>query len=542
MNTTLSTGTAAQRLRASQLAQSRIYFGRVYRASDPKWTGAERGITDTISNSAVSRRTVYGRALLGTISAYAETTGTSNEVLHLIQVLCEGPIDSIETVYFDGEEVAFDISGNVTGKYAGAAVVKKYLGAAGQVVDPTLEGASAIWTTDHKLTGIAYLYVKLTINLQVFTGIPAITAVVKGKADIYDPRTGLSGYSRNPALCLADYLTTPLTGPGIAYADLDANALAHAADVCDEVVATTTIAGTEPRYTCQGVIDSSETVEDNARRFVQAMAGDMIQQGGSFVINAGEYQVPTFTIDEDMLAGGIVFSSLQPRTARANIIKGTFQSEANAWQQFDFPSITDAAAVAMDGQEVISDVGFALVDSGAQAQRLANIQLRQARRGRTVQLQCNLKAMPVKVGSNVMLSLPRYFDGDVFKVMEWRWSAGNDGAPGITLTLMEANADIWAWDVAQERPINDPLALSVDPPQTGTTTITQFVVAMVKYFTISSPTAGAGIRYSFTADPKTSAGGTEYTGQVAYTGTPTLYSRAFRPGYLDGALRTTVLS
>ena len=107
MNTTPFTGTAAQRLRASQLAQSRIYFGRVYRASDPKWTGAERGITDTISNSAVSRRTVYGRALLGTISAYAETTGTSNEVLHLIQVLCEGPIDSIEKVYFDGEEVTF---------------------------------------------------------------------------------------------------------------------------------------------------------------------------------------------------------------------------------------------------------------------------------------------------------------------------------------------------------------------------------------------------------------------------------------------------
>jgi hypothetical protein len=131
MNTTPFTGTAAQRLRASQLAQSRLYFGRVYRASDPKWTGAERGITDTISNSAVSRRTVYGRALLGTISAYAETTGASNEVLHLIQVLCEGPIDSIETVYFDGEEVTFDGSGNVTGTYAGAAVVKAAAAAAG---------------------------------------------------------------------------------------------------------------------------------------------------------------------------------------------------------------------------------------------------------------------------------------------------------------------------------------------------------------------------------------------------------------------------
>lgn len=529
---------AAQRLRSAQLAQSRIYFGRTYRASDPKWTGADRGVTDTISNSAVSRRSVYGRALLGTISAYAETTGASNETLHLIQVLCEGPIDSIEKVYFDGEEVTLDGSGNGTLKWAGSVVVKKYLGTSIQTADPTLEAASAIWTASHKLTGIAYLYVKLTINLQVFTAIPVITAVVKGKADIYDPRTGLTGYSRNPALCLANYLTTPLTGPGISYSDLDADALIDAANVCDETVVT--IAGTESRYTCQGVIDTSQTVEDNAMRFVQSMAGDMIQQGGSFAINAGEYQVPTFTIDEDMLSAGIVFSSLQPRTARANIVKGTFQSEANEWQQFDFPSITDAVALALDGQEVISDIGFALVDSGSQAQRLANIQLRQARRGRTVQLQCNLKAMPVKVGSNVILSIPRYFDEAVYKVMDWRWSAGNDGAPGISITLMETNPDIYAWNVSQEKLINDPSALSIATPQTGITTVTLFT-GPPKTFTISCLTLGAGIRYSLTADPKTSAGGTEYTGAVIYTGTPTLYSRAFRPGYLDGPLKTTSL-
>jgi hypothetical protein len=105
---------------------------------------------------------------------------------------------------------------------------------------------------------------------------------------------------------------------------------------------------------------------------------------------------------------------------------------------------------------------------------------------------------------------------------------------------MEANADIWAWDVAQERPINDPLALSIDPPQTGNTTVTLFT-GPPKTFTISCTTLGAGIRYSLTADPKTSAGGTEYTEPVIYTGTPTLYSRAFRPGYLDGPLKTTSL-
>lgn len=529
--------TAAARLRAAQAAQARIYFSRIYRASDPKWTGGERGVTESISNSAVTRRVVYGRALLGTIWGYAETTGTSNEILHLVQVLCEGPIDSIEAVYFDGEEVTLDGSGNGTGKWANSVVVKKYLGTVGQAVDSTLDAASTIWGSSHKLTGVAYLYVKLTINLQIFTGIPTITAVVKGKADIYDPRTETTGYSRNPALCLANYLTTAVTGPGVAWSDLDADSLAHAADVCDETV--TTLAGTEARYTCQGVIDLGDTVEDNARRFVQAMGGDMIQQGGSFIINAGEYQEPTLTIDMDMLAGGIVFSSLQPRAARANIIKGTFQSEANAWQQFDFPSITDTDAVTLDGQEVIADIGFAMVDSGAQAQRLANMQLRQARRGRTVQLQCSLKAMPVKVGSNVILDIDRYFDNEVFKVVEWRLKWGD--TPSITLTLIESNEDIYAWDVSQERPINNPDDLSIDPPQTGTTTITQYTVGADKLFSISSPTSGAGIRWSYTADPKTSAGGTEYTGPVIYTGTPTLYSRAFRPGYLDGALRTTSL-
>ena len=521
----------AQLKKMSKLHSGGFDGGTFSSASGP------RDITEMIRRSVTSRRIVYGRARLGGIWFYPETTGSSNEVLHLILGLCEGPVEEIESVYFDDEEVTLDGSGNGTGKWAGAVVIKKHLGATGDAAEALLTGVSSRWTADHKLEGIAYLYVKLTINLELFSSIPEISAVVKGKNDILDPRTGLRGYSTNPALCLNDYLTMSLVGPGISDSDIDQAALMHAADVCDEEVAT--LLDPEPRYSCQGAIDLSSTVEDNALLFVQAMNGDLIQSGGTFTIQAGEYVTPTFTIDANMLAGPIEFSSLQPRKDRANIVKGTFLSEQNAWQKFDFPALTDADAVTLDGQEVVADIALEMVGSGSQAQRLASMELRQARRGRTVQLTCNLKAMPAKVGCNVILDIPRYFPGDVYRVVEYKFSVGNDAAPTINLTLVENHADIYEWDIADEHLVNVPAELNAHSPQCAIPLMSPDSSPAPSYpasVTITSLTTGAVIRYSLSAAPDTETDGTAYTGAISISSGNFLYARAFRTGYLASPL------
>jgi len=536
---------AAQRLRKEAEARARAMSAQFAKQSklkgdDGTFSSASgpRDITEMVRRSTASRRIIYGRSRVGGIWVYPETTGASNETLHLVLALCEGPIAEITTIYFDDEAVTLDASGNGTGKWAGVVTIKKHLGTVGQAADADLVAASIRWTTAHKLAGIAYIYVKLQLNLELFSTIPEISAVIKGRNDIYDPRANSTGYSTNPALCLNNYLTTTIIGPGVASADIDQPSLMHAADICDEVVST--LIGAEPRYACQGAIDLSATVEDNALLFTQAMAGDLIHQGGKFTIQAGEYVTPTFTVDLDMLAGGIEFSSLQPRKERANVVKGTFLSEANAWQKFDFPAIKDPAAITQDGQEVVADMTLELVGSGTQAQRLASIELKQARRGRAVNLRCNLKAMPANVGSNVILDIPRYFANEVFRVVEYKFSVGNDNAPTIDLTLIESDAAIYDWSTADETLINVPAELSARTPQVAQPVMSPDSGAAPQTVTITTLTAGAAIRYSTSAAPASATDGTAYTVPVTVATPATLYARAFRSGYLDSPLAAEV--
>jgi hypothetical protein len=167
------------------------------------------------------RRVVYGRAKVGGLWVYAETSGAYNQYLHLVCVLCDGPIQEIETVYFGTEAVTLSQVGitnvwNGTGKWAGVVTITKHLGEADQDADSDLVGASAAkWTANHKLSGIAYLYIKLTNwdaslggstpSRAVFAGAPDISAVIKGRADVYDPRSGITAYTDNPALCLSHF-------------------------------------------------------------------------------------------------------------------------------------------------------------------------------------------------------------------------------------------------------------------------------------------------------------------------------------------------
>lgn len=542
---------AAERLRkesqrrAAQMQNKLAKLGKMpgFEAGTFASASGPRDITTMIRRSTASRRMVYGRARLGGIWFYTETTGTSNEVMHLILGLCEGPIEAIDKIYFDDEEVPLDADGLATGKYAGYAVVRKHLGTPGDPVDNQLPAfGSTRWTADHRLEGIAYIYVRLVMNLELFSAIPEISAVVRGRNDIHDPRTGTRGYSTNPALCLNHYLTLEKLGPGIPQEDIDSAELIDAANVCDETVET--LVGPEPRYACQGAIDLSSTVEDNASLFIQAMNGDLIQSAGKFTIQAGRYITPTFAIDLNMLAGPIEFSSVPPRKERSNVVKGTFLSEANAWQKFDFPSISDAAAIAQDGQEVVSDLTLELVGSGAQAQRLASMELRQARHGRSVQLTCNLKAMPARVGSNVILNIPRYFDGAVYRVVESKFSVGNDGAPSISLTLLENSPDIYEWNVSSEKLINVPAELNAKNPQTGKPVFSPMPDISLSFptnITITSLTPSAVIRYAINdVPPDTADAGIPYTGPVTVAEGDILAARAFRAGYLASPLELRV--
>lgn len=168
---------------------------------------------------------IYGRRRVGGTRVFIEVSGSSNEYLHLVLVLSEGPVTAIDNVYLD------DVL-STDAKFTGLLTVTKHLGTPGEAADAALTAEVPKWTSVCKLSNCAYLYVKLKYDRNAFSGLPTITADVRGRT-LYDPRDGQTRYSNNPALVLRDYLSNTIYGRGIASSAIDDTSIAAAANACD---------------------------------------------------------------------------------------------------------------------------------------------------------------------------------------------------------------------------------------------------------------------------------------------------------------------
>lgn len=218
------------------------------------------GMEVNVRDAAAPRSIIYGQRRVSGVLYPVGTSGTNNEYLHLLVLIAGHEVEELGAVYFNDEEVPLDGSGNATGKYAGYARVKKHLGTYNQTVDTDLQTdlGSGTWSNNHKLAGIAYLYIRLKQSPDLFAGIPEFFCLVKGRK-VFDPRDGtqVAGtystwkWSSNAALCLADWVRGVPSlngsgtlvrnyGVGASDAEMDYTALTTAANICDETVALST--------------------------------------------------------------------------------------------------------------------------------------------------------------------------------------------------------------------------------------------------------------------------------------------------------------
>ena len=83
---------------------------------------------------------IYGRRRVGGTRVFIEVSGTSNEYLHLVIVLCEGPVAAIDNVYLD-DVISSD------SKFAGLVSINKHLGVPGEAADFALTSDVPKWTS-----------------------------------------------------------------------------------------------------------------------------------------------------------------------------------------------------------------------------------------------------------------------------------------------------------------------------------------------------------------------------------------------------------
>jgi hypothetical protein len=428
---------------AGQIALS-VVLGAASRALMPKpsVSGSNRGYQTTALGSALDHQIIYGKMRVGGARIYDEATGNNNKFLHRIIAVAGHEIEAFDSIYIDDDIITIDGTGNVTSpeRYDGKVRILTHLGSPDQVADATLVSESSKWTSEHRLRGIAYMYIRLEFDADTFpNGIPDITSIISGKK-VYDPRTSTTSWSDNPALCLRDYL---VSGYGLAedVVNIDDDLVIAAANVADQ---TNTIAGTT-RYTCNGAFTTASTPYDMISSLLTSMDGSMWYAQGKWRMKPAYWTAPVLSLTENDLRSNINVSTRHSRRDNFNVVKGTFRGSESNWQTTDYPQVTNSAFLSADGgQESVADVDLPFTNNSVEARRIALISLERNRQQLTVSASFGLRTLEVQVGDNVTLTSARFgWSNKEFEVVSWSFGLVDEYDLQTNMVLRETAESIY---------------------------------------------------------------------------------------------------
>lgn len=333
--------------------------------------GSKAGLATTTRSPASYRQIIRGEQRVPGVIVYSSTTGSSKRQYNLVIVLATHPCEAIVNLYLDGRQVFWSTSSSynqtVNGvNFGGNADGNDHIGPNGvhynfggkvfcagfygkQTSDPTvvngtwvgpttiddttasypgfcsaLQANDGTWSPTAQgtpyLAGCTYVYLKLEADSGTFPQFPEIRFTVRGKNDIFDPRTSTTGYTTNWALHVADAITDVKWGLGDN--TVNQNQLIAAANVCDESV--TCAAGTESRYTLHWHYDTSISPGDAIERMMSAAAGRLSRIGGEWFIWPAYWQGPSFTFDADSLIDTVQWTPKRSLDSLFNRVTGTY--------------------------------------------------------------------------------------------------------------------------------------------------------------------------------------------------------------------------
>ncbi len=517
----------------------------------------------TVRQSAAARSIIFGRTRAGGYITFIHTTGTDRSKLHLVITVAGHPVRGFDALIFDDEVVPLDGSGNATGNYAG--FVKCVYGTGTTAGDAAFNAAliAAVpdkWTSDHRQSGCAKVYLELTYNSDKFSGgIPNITFILAGYSQITDPRVAGSpsgvAWTDNAALCIAQYFRD--TGRGLGYTDafVDETTVIAAANACDEMVARkpavvgftsdaaglitlsarsaalrtgtrftlagsgspdsdglsgytahtnyfweeitpdtgyacttlansraqvrvnpgvtnsgTLVVNAEPRYTCNGVIETEEEPSQVIPRLLSAMAGRKSEPAGRLSLFAGVWVAPTISFNEDDLDGSLTSQFRRSFRDIYNGVKGVFINPDDLYQPTDFPPISGAGYILEDGERIWRDAELRFTNSPSAAQRICKIDLERIRRHIATSVPLNLRGVKIRAGENFSFTNEkRGWNDKAFYCAQWGLAMIQDERGlrlGVRATGEETDANVFAWDETVDEQTLVP-APTTDLPNAG---------------------------------------------------------------------------
>ena len=493
----------------------------------PSAGGGIGGYSGNAIGSNLDRQVIYGETRVGSVVVFADTFGPSNWYLDQVHVFAGHPIEEFVEWYIDGNrvvdldpttgevlEVELEDGTFSTTLYAPnrAYIKNPRLGTETTPAFPDLiqrytdDGITDQWTNACRLTGCAAVHTQFIVNTETNiwpNGLPKVEAIIKGKK-VYDPRTGVTAWSDNAALCIADFLVSDY---GVAEDDnlIDWGSVSAAAAVCDQ---TNTPQG-EKRYAFDGAFLTSTTPYDFLSQGLTAMGGSLWYSQGNWRMKAAHWTAPVLTITEDDLrTGQIDLNTRHSRRDNFNEIKGTYRGPETKYQVTNYPAVRNYTATgplvivgnmqvgesyeiaslgvttdwnfiagttgktynvgdvvrvvnvqATDGDGYITYDAFLDVDNGQrssialdlpfvsnsdQCKRLARIALERNREQLTVAVTTNLRSMKAQVGDNIEFTYERFgWDRKTFEVVSWGFVITDELEPLIKMVLREVSQAVF---------------------------------------------------------------------------------------------------
>lgn len=491
-----------------------------------KFNAAQVDRTSMISSVISPRQLCLGRVRKSGTIIFRETLGQYKEKFVCVIALSGHEIDAIEKFYFNDEEVVINASNGAvitppyaktdiyrTGPYnpttnqliggnplpANALNVKRidvyddnnrigrqlssyfyqytlpatdshafvryYLGSENQTADTQLiNDFPGLWSSSHIGKSVAYVVLTCFYSDTAFpNGIPNVSCLIRG-AKCYDPRTGTTVWTDNPALHMRYVLLHPYFGKrAIITAEEDARIVA-AANACDILYnyeasitdpatgQTSTNSNPVKMYRSNLVVDFGASANNVLDDLAQAMGGMWADVGGEFFVRPGIYSVPVKSLSESDLVKykesqdgseqsvGHEISVHTPRASKLNQIKPIIWDESNDYKQTTITPLKAATLVDTDGALINQDITFAAVGYKYQALHLAGIILRDLRDSLTFSATFKFNAYPIEMFDVVSITLSEY--GWVQK--EFIVLGRSVTLPdGVTLRLKEINQAIF---------------------------------------------------------------------------------------------------
>lgn len=397
---------------------------------------------------------IYGTRRSGGIRVFLHTAGSSNAYLYSVVILCEGNVSAVREIEINDDTIetwggssSYTLADGVRISLTSDVSACAHLGEWNQAADSFFVSELSeeeLWSTDHRLAGLAYLSFRYKYNSEKINSLPSVTAVVDGCV-LYDPRTDEEAFSSNAALVILDYMRSSVYGETISDEEINFDSFVVAAGIADRTLETYDESGEYYKpIDINGVIDSGESRLDNIKTLLTHTHASLPYSGGQYHLKIRSETAPEFIFNDDNIVGDISIGSTGA-SDRYNRVTVTFTDPELNWQENTvvYPTDDDEYQLLLSEDNNIeqhAEVTANMITNQYQALDYARRYLYESRKSLAIGFSALPTARSVLPGSIVEVQTAQ-LDGFLFSVEKRILTADGE----YRLTLKEYDPTLYNW-------------------------------------------------------------------------------------------------